>query len=129
VIATIQALREEVATLREENARLRLESQRALTPGRAATHIREITSSCEAHPQEMGDDAWQVLTDAHVLRSALLAVCRELHTSAGQLERALETGVPISELDRRVRSRAHLRSVPTPSQEPPDYPCAITPSR
>lgn len=111
--ALVDALRTEIEELREENARLRLEAQRPAGPGLAAARIGEIGARV-AFTDE-GDEAWESLTEASVLRDALLRVCRELATCALQVERQLTTLLPPTELDRRVRDR---RRVPNHPQAP-----------
>jgi hypothetical protein len=53
-----------------------------------------------------GDDAWTALTEATVLRDAMLAVCRDVQAAMRNVEVQLSSGVPITELDRRRTDRA-----------------------
>lgn len=101
--ALIEDLRALLLELQEENARLRVEAQRPTSPGRAAERISEVADALRFTDE--GDEAWEALAEASVLRDALLNVCRELANCALQAERQLTTLLPPPELDRRVRDR------------------------
>jgi len=91
----------ELVALREENAKLRLEGQRALDLGRATERIRDAVATATVAGDAEGD-AWDALTEATVMRTALLAVCEDLQKAVGITERRLRTQIPGPELDRRL---------------------------
>lgn len=97
-----EVLHVELTALREENAKLRLQDQRALSVGRAAQRIRETAAAAIAEDDDGSDDAWNALAQATVMRTALSAICQDLQTAVGQMQRRLGTMIPAPELDRRV---------------------------
>ena len=103
----VSTLRGELERLHEENARLRLDAQRPLHLLTVAEKVRACVPSPEAGA-EAADEARQLLVDTMVLKTAMLAVLRDLQTAAAQLERRLELDAPNSEIDRRVRDREHI---------------------
>ena len=101
----MQLLHDELQRLTDENARLRLEAQRPLHLLTVAETVRTAAQSVE-DVAEQADESRQLLVEVLTLRTALLAVLRDLHTASGQMERRLELGVPATEIDRRVRERS-----------------------
>jgi len=101
----VQALRIELSALREENARLRLQDQRVLSVGRAAERIRQTATAATAGGDEESDQAWDTLTQAMVMRTALSAMCQDLQSAVGHMQRRLTTMIPGPELDRRLDDR------------------------
>jgi len=100
--APLEVVRVELVALREENAKLRLDQQRALSLGRATERIRDAVDAVA-----VGDEAeaasWDALTEATVMRTALLAACQDLQTAVGHMERRLSTQIAGPEIDRRLR--------------------------
>ncbi len=101
---TISTMRAEVQDLREENARLRLDHQRPIAPAETADRLRQRVEEATAF-SDAGDDAWAALTEASVLRDALLNVCQELAVCASTIERQLVSMTPAPEIDRRATDR------------------------
>ncbi len=105
VAPPVQALRIELSAVREENARLRLQDQRVLSVGRAAERIRQTAAAATADGDEESDQAWDTLTQAMVMRTALSAMCQDLQSAVGHMQRRLTTMIPGPELDRRLDDR------------------------
>lgn len=111
----VDQLRAQLDALRDENAQLRLESQRVLSTGQAGAHMRDIAEATLGRlgPElrdalDSGDDVAAVadaLAEAEVVRNALIAVCEDLVTSVGQMQRRLVARSPATEIDRRLRDR------------------------
>jgi len=100
--APLEVVRVELVALREENAKLRLDQQRALSLGRATERIRDAVDAV-AVGDEAEAKAWHALTEATVMRTALLAACQDLQTAVGHMERRLSTQIAGPEIDRRLR--------------------------
>lgn len=80
------ALEADAMLLREENARLRVKLEQPPDVGHVIERLRAIS----AYPtSEDSDDAWQLLTEAIVMRNALIEVCREIGQAMGALEARL----------------------------------------
>jgi len=104
----IDALAEEVATLREENQRLAREHFRPATASRTAAEIRKVAASLDEHPargDDGADSAVAIALETEMIRRGLVEVCELLQTMASQLAASLTNGVPLHEIDRRLRDR------------------------
>lgn len=119
-----QSVPDEVELLRYENAMLRSEQQRSLSLGKAGERVRENLgdklgdgAAPPTSGTDEGDDAWTALTEATVLRDAILAVCRDVQAAMRNVEVQLSSGVPITELDRRRTDRGSQ----TPSAGAPSH--------
>jgi hypothetical protein len=102
----IDALAEEVATLREENQRLARESFRPASASRTAAEIRKVAAALEEHPargDDGADSAVAIALETEMIRRGLVEVCELLQTMAAQLSASLTNGVPLHEIDRRLR--------------------------
>lgn len=102
---TLIAVRTEMSTLREENARLRMQVHRAADVGQVVDRVRQIAAESDVYADDGVDAVWERHTEAAVMRTALLAACRDLQTALGQAERRLTTMTPGPELDRRLTDR------------------------
>ena len=104
----IDALAEEVATLREENQRLAREHFRPASASRTAAEIRKVAAALEEHPargDDGADSAVAIALETEMIRRGLVEVCELLQTMAAQLSASLTNGVPLHEIDRRLRER------------------------
>ena len=104
----IDALAEEVATLREENQRLAREHYRPASASRTAAEIRKVAASLEEHPgrtDDTADSAVAIALETEMIRRGLVEVCELLQSMAAQLSASLTNGVPLHEIDRRLRDR------------------------
>jgi hypothetical protein len=104
----IDALAEEVATLREENQRLAREHFRPASASRTAAEIRKVAEALEEHPargDDGSDSAVAIALETEMIRRGLVEVCELLQTMAAQLSASLTNGVPLHEIDRRLRER------------------------
>jgi hypothetical protein len=104
----IDALAEEVATLREENQRLAREHFRPASASRTAAEIRKVAAVLDEHPargDDGADSAVAIALETEMIRRGLVEVCELLQTMAAQLAASLTNGVPLHEIDRRLRDR------------------------
>jgi hypothetical protein len=104
----IDALAEEVATLREENQRLAREHFRPASASRTAAEIRKVAAALDEHPargDDGADSAVAIALETEMIRRGLVEVCELLQTMAAQLAASLTNGVPLHEIDRRLRDR------------------------
>ncbi|HTD50332.1 MAG TPA: hypothetical protein VK771_07030 [Acidimicrobiia bacterium] len=105
----IDALSEEVATLREENQRLAREHFRPASAAKTAAEIRKVAAVLDEHPARGDDDgadsAVAIALETEMIRRGLVEVCELLQTMASQLAASLTNGVPLHEIDRRLRDR------------------------
>ena len=104
----MDALAEEVATLREENQRLAREHFRPASASRTAAEIRKVAAALEEHPargDDGADSAVAIALETEMIRRGLVEVCELLQTMAAQLSASLTNGVPLHEIDRRLRER------------------------
>ena len=89
----LAALQGELGLLREENARLQAERGRPLDPGRVADDVR-VLAAAAGQVDACGDDAWHVLTEALVLREALLDLCQGVELAMVTLADRLQALAP-----------------------------------
>jgi hypothetical protein len=104
----IDALAEEVATLREENQRLAREHFRPASAAKTAAEIRKVAATLDEHPargDDGADSAVAIALETEMIRRGLVEVCELLQTMASQLAASLTNGVPLHEIDRRLRDR------------------------
>lgn len=104
----IDALAEEVATLREENQRLAREHFRPASASKTAAEIRKVAAVLDEHPargDDGADSAVAIALETEMIRRGLVEVCELLQTMAAQLAASLTNGVPLHEIDRRLRDR------------------------
>jgi hypothetical protein len=104
----IDALAEEVATLREENQRLAREHFRPASASKTAAEIRKVAAALDEHPargDDGADSAVAIALETEMIRRGLVEVCELLQTMAAQLAASLTNGVPLHEIDRRLRDR------------------------
>jgi hypothetical protein len=104
----IDALAEEVATLREENQRLAREHFRPASASKTAAEIRKVAATLDEHPargDDGADSAVAIALETEMIRRGLVEVCELLQTMAAQLAASLTNGVPLHEIDRRLRDR------------------------
>lgn len=88
----------ELILLREENARLKAERHRVPNMDTLVETVRGIAAA-SAVAENKGDDAWDVLTEAMVMREILMDVCREMERCMLALQhrlRPLEPGTLLS---------------------------------
>jgi len=94
VLAVLQG---ELELLREENARLQAERGLPLDPGRLSGDARALVTAAE-QADSAGDEAWHVLTEALVMREALLDVCQGVELAMVSLGDRLRTLAPSAAL-------------------------------
>lgn len=78
-----------MALLREENARLKIRGARAGGDRPWDERVRDLVPG--EHPADQtGDDAWELLTECQVLRTALVDACRDVEAAMAQIRGRLE---------------------------------------
>lgn len=103
------ALEADALLLREENARLRVKLEAPPTVGHVIERLRALPSPCAAPAEarhrpmtgeqaEQGDEALHVLTEALVMRNALVEVCSEIGQVMAGLEARLAALTPSGQL-------------------------------
>jgi DNA repair exonuclease SbcCD ATPase subunit len=100
----IAQLRTELELLREENTRLRIERSRIASAADQTERLRERLETLQ-QVEEEADEAWQVLTDSHVLRDTLLQVVGDIERTMALARHQLLSATPATELDRRLIDR------------------------
>jgi hypothetical protein len=99
----LEELRGALTLAREESSRLRVERQRELGLGRVTARLPELMEAGAA--PDCGDDAAALLSEAILLRRLLLEITGEVERAMVVLRDRLQSGVPITELDRRTGAR------------------------
>ena len=105
----VGALEADALLLREENARLRVKLEAPPTVGHVIERLRALptppspeehgpTNQQHAEHAEQGDEALHVLTEAIVMRNALLEVCSEIGQVMAGLEARLAALTPSGQL-------------------------------
>jgi len=79
----------ELMLLREENAWLKAAQHQAPDIGQAIQRVRKLPAD-QRQSEDRGDDATQVLVEAHVLREALLELCDEVQRVMSTVHQRLE---------------------------------------
>jgi hypothetical protein len=123
----VDALEADALLLREENARLRVKLEAPPNVGHVIERLRALPTppstpeeehgpSNQEHAEhaEQGDEALHVLTEAIVMRNALLEVCSEIGQVMAGLEARLSALTPSGQLmddgiPNRHRANAHLK--------------------
>ena len=120
---TVEALAEQIAVLRDENQRLAREQCRPSSMARITSEIRSVTASlvdgvtgADAEDRSGGscdgdrelDTGFARALEVEMMRRGLVEVCELLQTMAAQLAESLTRGLPLHEIDRRVRDRPVL---------------------
>jgi hypothetical protein len=85
----VEQLEAEVALLREENARLKIRGARGGGERPWDERMRDLVPG-EQPPDLRGDDAWALLTECQVLRTALVDACRDVEAAMAQIRGRLE---------------------------------------
>lgn len=96
----VEQLEAELALLREENARLNIRRARAGAP-LFDEHERERARESEARTAESrgsadgaGEDAWELMTECHLLRTTLLEACHDAERALQRIRQRLDALAP-----------------------------------
>lgn len=111
----------ELILLREENARLKMERHSGPEVAALVETVRGVAAAAAvvedaaaALAEDKNDEAWDVLTEAMVMREVLLDVCGEIERCMLALQnrmRPLETGTLVSAIHDSARSNNGIHLV------------------
>lgn len=91
-------LEAEIVLLREDNARLRLGQAQMPDAGRLVERLRVLVERCPdgalRDREDQGDEIWQILSEATLVRNVLIDVCAEIGQVVVTLQSRLDDLVP-----------------------------------
>jgi hypothetical protein len=91
-------LEAEIVLLREDNARLRLGQAQMPDAGRLVERLRVLVERCPdgalRDREDQGDEIWQILSEATLVRNVLIDVCAEIGQVVVTLQSRLDDMVP-----------------------------------
>ncbi len=96
----LDSMEAEIALLREDNARMRIGQAKPPDAGRLVERLRvlaEVKHHGEGGPlqiDDQGDEIWQILSEAMLVRSVLIDVCTEIGQVVLTLQRRLDSMAP-----------------------------------
>lgn len=99
----LEHIQAEITLLREDNARLRVGQAQGPDAGRLIERLRvwveQRPDGGLRNPEDQGDEIWQILSEAMLMRNLLMDVCAEIGQVVLTLQGRLDSMIPEAGVD------------------------------